>query len=254
MNKDGSMTKVLLYSGGTDSWLINQLWKPDNALYVDMRTMYSEEEFYRAVKNPPKQFSYTMLPLGRYEDKDTAFIPMRNMFLLMMACYAGEYICLGATKEDEGGSSDKDLNFLNEAEALLNRLWKPQSLFKGKEIKICKYFITKTKDELIQQYLDQGGDINKFKNETFSCYKPTRKGEECLSCKACFRKFIVCYKNGATYSLEEKEKMYHFAEKNVVNRSNHAQGRYFLDKPNGQQVLNVLQSLYKELGKELVLT
>lgn len=36
--------KVLLYSGGMDSWLIKRLWKPDECVYVDMHTEYSEDE------------------------------------------------------------------------------------------------------------------------------------------------------------------------------------------------------------------
>ena len=32
--------RVLLYSGGTDSWLIKELWHPDVLLYVDMKTRY----------------------------------------------------------------------------------------------------------------------------------------------------------------------------------------------------------------------
>ena len=30
-----SMSKVLLYSGGTDSWLIDKLWKPDKKIYIN---------------------------------------------------------------------------------------------------------------------------------------------------------------------------------------------------------------------------
>ena len=30
------MKKVLLYSGGLDSWLIDKLWNPDFKLYIDI--------------------------------------------------------------------------------------------------------------------------------------------------------------------------------------------------------------------------
>ena len=36
--------KVLLYSGGTDSWLIDKIWKPDVKLYIDIHGRYSEFE------------------------------------------------------------------------------------------------------------------------------------------------------------------------------------------------------------------
>ena len=246
------MTKVLLYSGGTDSWLIRKLWNPDICLYVDLKSMYSDEELSRLANYTPRNFYVTELPLGQFEDRKTAFIPMRNMYLLMQACYYGEHICLGATKEDAGGSTDKDIDFINEAEQLLNRLWAPQSLYSGKEIIIERQFLRRTKNDLLHEYLDNGGDINEFKNETFSCYSP-QDGRECLMCKACFRKFIVCFGNGATYSKEELEKVYAFAEESVVHRSHHAPGRYFLYKENGQEVLRVLETLYGQLGKELIL-
>ena len=244
------MKKVLLYSGGTDSWLIDKIWKPDVRLYVDLKSMYSAEEIRKIVEHDTKNVVYSSLPLGQFEDKQTAFIPMRNMYLLMQASFYGEHICLGATKEDIGGSSDKDLDFFNEAEHLLNRLWSPQSLFSGKKILVEKQFLQYTKNDLIQKYLEQGGDINKFKNETFSCYSP-KDNKECLMCKACFRKFVACFGNGADYSKEELEKVYQFAESSVVHRSHHAIGRYFLDKDNGEEVFRVLIRLYTTLGKEL---
>jgi len=38
------MKKVLLYSGGMDSWLIDKLWKPNVKLYIDTGGSYSKDE------------------------------------------------------------------------------------------------------------------------------------------------------------------------------------------------------------------
>ena len=46
-----NMKKVLLYSGGVDSYMINQIWKPDVKLYVDMNTRYSKQEIARLPKD-----------------------------------------------------------------------------------------------------------------------------------------------------------------------------------------------------------
>lgn len=254
--------KVLLYSGGTDSWLIARLWKPNVLLYVDMKSKYSKAEMKKLapviIDGKRIPITFAKLPLGQFEDPDTAFIPCRNMYLLMLASNYGDEICLGANKEDIGGSSDKDLDFLSEAEHLLNRLLKKQSLYKGKEIKIEKSFLNYTKEELLQQYLDNGGDINEFKEQTFSCYTPETVITypktvqiECMNCKACFRKFIVAYGNGAKYTLVQKIKMYKFMEKNVVHKSHHAVGRYFLEKEDGEKTLKVIQKFYREMNKEL---
>lgn len=243
--------KVLLYSGGTDSWLIKELWNPDILLYVDMDTQYSKQEIKRIQKRK-ERVNIVTFPLGRWEDKKTAFIPMRNMYLLMVASNYGDNICLGATKEDAGGSSDKDISFLKEAESMLNRLWAPQSLYDGKKVRVEKEFTTMTKEDMLRMYLKIGGDINRFKNETFSCYTP-KKDKECMHCKACFRKFIVAYANGADYTRQEKETMLDFIEESVIHRSSHAKGRYFLDKENGEDVLAVIRTLYRELGRDLKL-
>lgn len=241
--------KVLLYSGGTDSWLIKELWNPDVLLYVDMKTQYSKQEIKR-IKKRKENVKIVSLPLGEWEDKKTAFIPMRNMYLLMVASNYGDEVCLGATKEDAGGSSDKDIEFIEQAESLLNRLWKPQSLYEGKKIWVQAYFLAFTKSDLLHKYLERGGNINRFKKETFSCYTP-HYGKECMKCKACFRKFIVAYGNGAKYTEREKRKMLHFMEKEVVHKSSHAKGRYFLEKDNGEEVLEVIKKLYNEMGETL---
>lgn len=249
------MKKVLLYSGGTDSWLIDKIWKPDVLLYVDMGTMYSKAEIEKlshAPKDILDRLVISDLPLGQFEDKKTAFIPMRNLYLLMHATNFGEDICLGATLEDAGGSSDKDVEFLIEAEQIIKRLWKKQSLFDGKDVRIEKRFARYTKGDLLTTYLLDGGNIDTFKNESFSCYSPI-DGKECLMCKACFRKFVVCYENGAHYTEEELKRVYRFAEENVVHRSHHARGRYFMDKENGSEVYRVLSNLYSRLGKRLEL-
>ena len=36
--------KVLLYSGGMDSFIIDKLWKPDLKLYVDLKGIYNRTE------------------------------------------------------------------------------------------------------------------------------------------------------------------------------------------------------------------
>lgn len=243
--------KVLCYSGGTDSWLINKIWGPQILLYVDMKTRYSQQELEKIDRiGRPNNLVIHELPLGQFEDKETAWIPMRNLYLLMTAAHYGNDICLGATKEDEGGSSDTCSDFLIGAEQMLSTLWAPQNLYEGKKIKVTRFNVY-TKNDLLKMYLNQGGDIDVFKNETFSCYTPTEDGRECLQCKACFRKFVVAYGNGAHYTKEELNKVYRFAEENVVHRSHHAKGRYFLEKEDAKEVLEVLKKLYKELDKEL---
>ena len=103
-------TKVLLFSGGSDSVLISYLYKPDFLVYVNMHTRYSEEEI-KKIKNSIFADKVKVIDfpfLGQYERED-AIIPLRNLYLPMVICneftaedYGDLDICLGATAGDRG--------------------------------------------------------------------------------------------------------------------------------------------------------
>ena len=109
------MKKVLLYSGGVDSYMINQIWKPDVKLYVDMNTRYSKQEIARL----PKDVIVTKLDLSEFERSD-AVIPARNLYLLTIATNYGDEICLGATADDR--QADKTIEFAEKASDILSFL------------------------------------------------------------------------------------------------------------------------------------
>lgn len=176
--------KVLLYSGGLDSWLIDKLWKPDVKLYVDMNTKYSLSECF----NLPKDVKRENLDLGKWERED-AIIPLRNLYLLMLASNYGDEITMGCLAGDR--SLDKTYEFSEKSEELLNYLYSPQWWIpEGRKIKINTYFKQFTKTELLKKYLDEGGNIEQAWKESFSCYNPTGL-DVCYNCKPCQRKFIT---------------------------------------------------------------
>lgn len=176
--------KVLLYSGGLDSWLIDKLWKPDVKLYIDMNTEYSLAEKFILPKDVIKE----ELDLGKWERKD-AIVPLRNLYLIMYATNYGDIICTGSLAGDR--SLDKSFEFYDKTEDMINYLYGPQWWIpEGRHIEIERQFKYLTKTELLQKYLDQGGDIEKAWKESFSCYHP--KGlDVCHVCKPCQRKFIT---------------------------------------------------------------
>lgn len=182
--------KVLLYSGGMDSWLIDKIWKPDMKVYVNMHTRYSEEEIRRIQEND-SDVTIVDFPLGQWE-RDDAIIPLRNLYLVMVICnITGEQdvdICLGATSGDR--VLDKSQLFVDKANDLLNYLYQSQHWIpNGKKININIDFKNKTKTELLSMFVQAGGDINEAFTRSFSCYNPTN-GCECWQCKPCFRKFV----------------------------------------------------------------
>ena len=181
------MKKVLLYSGGMDSWLISKLWDPDVLLYVDMCTKYSKAEIARL----PKNVIIEKLDLSKWERPD-AIIPLRNLYLIMVATNYGDEICLGATAGDR--VLDKSFEFAEKASDLLSFLYSKQHWTEERNIKVNLDFKNLTKKELLIKYLNQGGSLAEAANSSFSCYEPTLDGSgrwsECWQCKPCFRKYV----------------------------------------------------------------
>jgi len=200
------MKKVLLYSGGMDSWLIDKIWKPDIKLYIDINGRYSKQE----ISKLPNDVIIEKLDLSKFE-RDDKIIPLRNLYLIMIASYYGEEICLGATAGDR--VLDKSFLFATMTEHLLNYLYTPQWwLPDGKKLKINLDYKNYTKSELLHMYMDQGGSLEEVYDSSFSCYEPTEDGHECWNCKPCFRKWV-------TFAAEGFIKHYKpipYIEKNVL--------------------------------------
>lgn len=198
MQSDTFNKKVLLYSGGMDSWLINEIWKPDIKLYVDMNTEYSKQEISRL----PADVKVVSLDLSRWEREDK-IIPLRNVFLIGIATNYGDEICLGATAGDR--VLDKSPIFGQKYEELLTYLYQKQHWTQERHIKINLDFKKYSKTELLRLYIKQGGDISRAFHSSFSCYSPI-DGCECWACKPCFRKFIAFALNGYCFPNDIVEK------------------------------------------------
>lgn len=195
------MKKVLLYSGGMDSWLMSKLWKPDIKLYVDMKTRYSENELARIRKEPDVQV--VDFPLGQWERED-AIIPLRNLYLAMVACNVtgseDVEILIGATAGDR--VLDKSPEFVNKATDLLSYLYTPQHWIpEGKKVRVCIDYKQYTKTDLLKMFKEQGGDLEEAFTRSFSCYNPV-DGHECWHCKPCFRKFTAFSEAGYEFSYD----------------------------------------------------
>lgn len=185
------MKKVLLYSGGLDSWLISQVWEPDLLLYVDMGTEYSSCELERL----PANVRVVEFPLAQYS-LENSIIPLRNLYLFAVAANETNFddveICLGALNGDR--INDKSEEFANKLNDLFDYLYQPQISQPGRKVRAVMPYKGYSKTELLQEYLDKGGNIVTAWYESFSCYHPI-DDEPCLNCKACFRKvvpFILC--------------------------------------------------------------
>lgn len=235
--------KVLLYSGGMDSWLIDKIWKPDVKIYIDIEGSYSKEEIARL----PKDVKIVKLPIGIYE-QENKFVPLRNLYFLMVASNYGDELCLGATAGD-WGSKDKTPEFFQKTEEMLNFLLSKQSkVSEGKKIHIETKFIFMHKNEILKEYLDAGGSLKELYSESFSCFTPVN-GKPCLMCKPCFRKYVCLSYYGYEFTFEERKTMYEYIRKEIVPRSKNVNATYYKDRGSeGKIAYEVVKNLYAEFG------
>ena len=234
--------KVLLYSGGTDSWLIDKLWKPDIKIYIDVGGRYSKEEIERLPKDVKiVEFKY----LGTLEEPESAYIPLRNLYFIMIASNYGDEICLGAVKGDQG-SKDKTVEFMGMSESIINYCLDTNYGI-NKKVHVTKEFIELSKYELVQMYIDNGGTIKEFIGNTFSCHHPV-EDKECFRCKPCYRKFLLGYYFGFKYTDEQKRNMINYLKENVIPYNKYY-GTYFTERRGeGEYAAKAVDRLFKEYG------
>lgn len=203
---------VLLYSGGMDSWLINQIINPDVTLFIRIHTPNNELEYNKIlelkkqgrIRNDLKIVDFDLSPFER--PSQNYFLPLRNLHFVTLAAHYGTDIYLGAT-----GSSthfDKNLTFAEKSADIISYL-----LSESDEgpVKILLPYKDTTKTELLKIYLDQGGDIQEAYESTVSCYTPI-DNKPCMECTSCMSKFVAFYNNGYKFSDEDINKFMTYVE------------------------------------------
>lgn len=183
-------TKVLLFSGGLDSYALRHLYKPDLSLYVNLHTDYSAVEMAKLDHQTTIVDFPGLLPFER-ADK---IIPLRNLFLLGVAAQFGNEIALAATAGDR--VRDKSRAFAAQASSMIAYLMSDYWAETPRQYKVVLPVKHLTKRQLIQAYVERGGDPEELAARSFSCYQPTRELRECGQCKPCFRKWVAFRLNG----------------------------------------------------------
>lgn len=200
--------KVLLFSGGMDCYIINQLEKPDVLLYIDNHSNYSENE---------KEYLKKMKSAGFYQnlvfvedfinmsslERTDYIIPSRNAYFILLAAEYGDEIILGATSGDR--STDKDYTFAGMMTGLLNHIYE-KSHWVGEEsrnLRVNFKYKDYTKQMLIRALIEKRmEELNLSEHEakkyvaeelslnTKSCYDFV-DGKPCGVCKPCTRKWLA---------------------------------------------------------------
>ncbi len=249
------MKKILLYSGGLDSWLIDKIWKPDVKLYIDINGTYSQEE----ISKLPEDVIVEKLDLGKWE-LPNKIIPMRNLYFLMVASnyaiddkYEQYELCLGATAGDR--VLDKSVEFADKVTDLFNYLYQEQWWTEQKHFRINLDFKEYTKGDLLTQFLTMNGTLEEAWAGSFSCYEPQEDGTECWSCKPCFRKFVAFYMEGMSFEKEKEVRILDYLQKNIIPKiKNKSYGRGEKEEADIMTVYEHLKIKYHKRNRKSLAT
>ena len=175
------MTKVLLYSGGMDSYILSKLWNPDVKLYIDYHTPQTAIER----KLLPPDVIVVDLPLDRFmSDDGKNVIFLRNLIFSAIAVNFGNIVALGGVADDIHFDSAEE--FVADETTLFNKFFRAEGL---PDVSIVVPFKKYTKEQLLELYVDAGYSVDELLVNSWSCYNPTADGKECHVCPACKRKY-----------------------------------------------------------------
>lgn len=185
------MQKVLLSSGGMDSWLLAHEPELQGAIhvFVDIGQKYTSKE-----RTASKDLAYELGAdwervqgpnLAQYEHS-TGIIPFRNAQMLLLAGLYGEQIYFGVIADEI--NSDKSPEFVAAIQATMNISHRAQYWTHGKNYEILTPFRQYTKSDLVRRFLGNGGSIDKLLTSV-SCYDAGDK--HCGRCASCFKRWVA---------------------------------------------------------------
>lgn len=190
-------TRVLLYSGGMDSWIAADMWQPDVLLYAALGHRYQAQELDTIARSNRRVTVEDRLRLGDLERLD-GIIPLRNLYLVALATHHGPDVALGALAGEV--NPDKGEPFRLQAQQVLTTCYGPSYWSDGDPVRVHYPLACYTKAELVARYLAQGGDGDELVAVTRSCYSGT--DEPCGWCAACVKRHIALAANGLSERTE----------------------------------------------------
>jgi 7-cyano-7-deazaguanine synthase len=183
--------KVLLFSGGLDSFIAWRLLDHPQPLYLRLGHAYEREEI--ASINGLEQQVSSLCVLRRSHLNLTGLyqqdghVPVRNLLLASVAVAetGASTVYLGALRGES--SPDKSAQFFRAASHAL-------SVSEGRPITLAAPFHHLTKTGLVAAYLRRYPNETHLLGYTRSCY--TSSALPCGQCMACFRRWVAMSLNG----------------------------------------------------------
>lgn len=193
------MTKVVLYSGGLDSFCLAAEVKPDLLVYFDIGLTEQRAEI--ASISRMRDMGILAAPIVFDQRFNLApyklpneVMPFRNLYFIAAGFTYGDKLYLGKTASSR--NLDKNSTFAAKALDVLkyvsqNPKSNPPGLL-AENMEIILPFDYKTKSTFLGEFLARGGNLSDVL-QTRSCYRPY--GKECGECQSCIRKSIALVNN-----------------------------------------------------------
>ena len=181
------MKKVLLYSGGLDSYIGAKVLGSDwDLAYFDIEHKYAKKEIETMTSlSLPFDIHSSLSLKEQWIEHESGFIPQRNPLLISLAqaIYDADEIALCAVAGEL--SADKHSRFFTLMSNLL-------SYTANKPVRVFSPFQKNTKSQIVKKYLELGNSLEPLLN-TRSCYSPDI--DNCGQCQACFRRWVAFENN-----------------------------------------------------------
>jgi len=178
-----------MFSAGLDSFPAwHYLGRPP-VFYADIGHRYRQAEL-AAISVLERRWKMDLIVSDELDlcawQTDDVIIPMRNLFLAMLASRHADTIwCIGVKGDDTLDKSPDAFEAMSQA---LTR-------FAGRTIRIDSPFWDMTKTDIVAWYLDQGLPAEDLLL-TYSCTENPRM--HCGACPSCLRRWIALANNGIT--------------------------------------------------------
>lgn len=182
--KEEKHSKVLLFSGGVDSYVAYHFLGYPQTVYFNLRNRYAEKELKVVQDLIPDTIIDESLNLGVLEDPVSGYIPFRNLLVACQAVRYADEIVIAGVADDR--VSDKNENVFMKFSTMLSEL-------EGRPIRVTSPFWTMTKADVVGWFIKNVNN-RKLLNSTVSCYHKTEM--YCAKCPACFRKWLAFWVNG----------------------------------------------------------
>ena len=183
------MTKVILNSGGMDSFFVALEVPHAEHVFVDIGQKYVEKELRAARKLAyyvgAKLHEVKGAQIGQYEH-ERGIIPLRNAELILCAGQFGEDIYLGILENEV--NSDKSPEFLRAMEKVMNISCRAQYWSNGRTFAIHTPLGTRSKVELAMGIRNMPSAWAHML-ATVSCYAAGDR--HCGECPSCFKRWVA---------------------------------------------------------------